>query len=98
MVTLHMPLVPVMVILFLKPSGSHLDEDIVILAGFVVLVVLTFARQILLGLDYRKNYHEMEELTASLQDRVRVQQMRNLRSGRPLEGQTPEPSEAAPTR
>jgi hypothetical protein len=95
MVTLHMPLVPVMVILFLNPSGSHLDEDIVILAGFVVLVVLTFARQVLLGLDYRRNYHEMEELTASLQDRVRVQQMRNLHADHPMGGQAQEPSETA---
>ena len=98
MVTLHMPLLPVMVILFLNPSGSQLNVDIVILAGFIVLVVLTFARQVLLGLDYRQNYHEMEELTASLQDRVRVQQMRNLHAGRPLEGQAPEPSETARTR
>jgi hypothetical protein len=98
MVILHMPLLPVMVILFLHPSGSQLNVDIVMMAGFMVLVVLTFARQVLLGLDYRQNYREMEELTASLQDRVRVQQMRNLRSDRPLEGQTPEPSEAAPTR
>jgi diguanylate cyclase len=83
MVTLHLPLLPVMVILFLHPSGSQLNVDIVMLACFMVLVVLTFARQVLLGLDYRKNYRETEELTASLQDRVRVQQMRNLHSGPP---------------
>lgn len=92
-VLLHAPLLPVILILFLHPSGSQLNVDIVMLAGFVVLVGLTLARQILLGLDYRETYRQMEELTASLQDRVRVQQMQKLqRPSRAFEREAAEPA------
>ena len=84
-VLLHGPLIPVVLILFLHPSGSQLNVDIFMLAGFVVLVGLTLARQMLLGLDYREAYDQMEEMTALLSERVREQQIQNLnRPGRTL--------------
>jgi hypothetical protein len=98
-VLLHVPLMAVVVVLFLHPSGSQLRVDIVMLAGFVVLVGLTLARQILLGLDYRETYQQMEELTASLQERVRAQQMQKLqRPSRAFEREAAEPASPQATR
>ena len=79
---LHGLIIPAGVMLFLNPNPGTdtFNVDIVVLAGFVVIVAMALLRQMLTYFDHLRIYRQMEELTLTLKHRVQEQQLRNMTS------------------